>query len=356
MTKKLLSLHQNNIKMQNKVLLLYTGGTIGMGKNPHTGALEPLDFNHFLSKIPELQYIETGIDVYQFEEPIDSSDMNPATWVKLVQIIVSCYEQYDGFVILHGTDTMAYTASALSFMLENLTKPVILTGSQLPIGQLRTDGKENLVTSIELASAYNPDGTPIVPEVCIYFSGRLLRGNRSTKQNADGFDAFDTFNYPHLCEAGVNFIFHRHSILKPDFNKPMIPHYDMNANVVVSSIFPGIQENIVRHIINAPGLRAVVMRTFGSGNAPQQPWLIDVLKSATNRGVLIVNISQCVSGFVAMERYDTGYQLKDAGVISGYDSTVEAAITKLMHLLARYNDTEKIRQLMNQSIAGEITI
>ncbi|MBQ9637039.1 MAG: type I asparaginase [Prevotella sp.] len=356
MIKKLLSLQQNNLSMQNQVLLLYTGGTIGMGKNPHTGALEPLDFNHFLSRIPELQYIETGIDVYQFEEPIDSSDMSPATWVKIVEIIVSCYERYDGFVILHGTDTMAYTASALSFMLENLTKPVILTGSQLPIGQLRTDGKENLLTSIELASAYNPDGTPIVPEVCIYFSGRLLRGNRSTKQNADGFNAFDSFNYPHLCDAGVNFNFHQHSILKPDFSKPMVPHYDMNPHVVISSIFPGIQESIMRHIISAPSLRAIVMRTYGSGNAPQQPWLIDTLKSAANRGVLIVNISQCVSGFVAMERYDTGFQLKDAGVISGYDSTVEAAITKLMHLLARYDDTEKIRQLMNQSIAGEVTI
>lgn len=349
-------MQQNNICMQNKVLLLYTGGTIGMDKNPHTGALEPLDFNHLLNKIPEMQHIETAIDVYQFEDPIDSSDMSPKTWVKLVQIIASSYEQYDGFVILHGTDTMAYTASALSFMLENLTKPVILTGSQLPIGQLRTDGKENLVTSIELASAYNSDGTPIVPEVCIYFSGQLLRGNRSTKQNADGFDAFDSFNYPHLCDAGVNFNFHRHHILVPDFNKPMTPHYDMNANIVISSLFPGIQESIVRHVISAPGLRAVIMRTFGSGNAPQQPWLIDALKSATKRGVLIVNISQCVSGFVAMERYDTGYQLKDAGVISGYDSTVEAAITKLMYLTARYDDPDKIRLLMNQSIAGEITI
>lgn len=342
--------------MQNKVLLLYTGGTIGMGRSPQTGALEPLDFNNLVANMPEMEQIEAGIDVYQFDKPIDSSDMRPDAWAKLVRIIDSRYEQYDGFVILHGTDTMAYTASALSFMLENLTKPVILTGSQLPIGQLRTDGKENLVTSIELAAARNADGSPMVPEVCIYFSGKLLRGNRSTKQNADGFNAFDSFNYPHLCDAGVNFTFHTHHILKPDFSKPMTPHYDMDSRVCVLSIFPGIEENLVRHMLEAEGLRAVVMRSYGSGNAPQQPWLIDTLKNATERGIIVVNISQCVEGFVAMERYDTGFQLKDAGVISGRDSTVEAAITKLMYLLARYNDIALVRQLMSQPIAGEITV
>ena len=342
--------------MQNKVLLLYTGGTIGMGRSPQTGALEPLDFNNLVANMPEMEQIEAGIDVYQFDKPIDSSDMRPDAWAKLVRIIDSRYEQYDGFVILHGTDTMAYTASALSFMLENLTKPVILTGSQLPIGQLRTDGKENLVTSIELAAARNADGSPMVPEVCIYFSGKLLRGNRSTKQNADGFNAFDSFNYPHLCDAGVNFTFHTHHILKPDFSKPMTPHYDMDSRVSVLSLFPGIEENLVRHMLEADGLRAVVMRSYGSGNAPQQPWLIDTLKNATERGIIVVNISQCVEGFVAMERYDTGYQLKDAGVISGRDSTVEAAITKLMYLLARYDDTQLVRQLMSQSVAGEITV
>ncbi|MBR5698814.1 MAG: type I asparaginase [Prevotella sp.] len=342
--------------MKNKVLLIYTGGTIGMGCNPRTGALEPLDFNNLVSNLPEMEYLRTGIEVHQFADPIDSSDVSPHIWGQLVQIISSKYDSYDGFVILHGTDTMAYTASALSFLLENLTKPVILTGSQLPLGQLRTDGKENLVTSIELASAYGKDGRPMVPEVCIYFSGKLLRGNRSTKQNADGFDAFDSFNYPHLCEAGVNFSFNRHQILKPNFTRPLIPHINMNPNVVVFSLFPGIQENIVRHMLDAPELKGIVMRSYGSGNAMHQPWLLKALQAASSRGVTIVNISQCVAGRVEMSRYDTGYQLQQAGVISGRDSTVEAAVTKLMYLHAQYQgDTEIIRKIMEIPIAGEIT-
>ncbi len=339
-----------------KVLLIYTGGTIGMGRNPVTGALEPLDFNHLNEAMPELQYVETDTDVYQFATPIDSSDMDPKCWAQLVRIIANRYDEYDGFVILHGTDTMAYTASALSFMLENLTKPVILTGSQLPIGQLRTDGKENLVTSIELAAAHNEDGTACVPEVCIYFSGKLLRGNRSTKINTDGFNAFDSFNYPHLCEAGVNFAFHDHHILKPDFTKPMIPHTALDPNVIVLSLFPGIQGNIIRHIFEAPELKSIVMRTFGSGNAPQNPWMLRLLTEASARGVTIVNISQCIAGSVEMGRYDTGYQLQNAGVISGRDSTVEAAVAKLMYLQAHHSDYRTIRQYMNQSIAGEITV
>lgn len=344
------------MKRTEKVLLIYTGGTIGMGRNPETGALEPLDLTHLVNLLPEFHYIRTGIDVYQFEPIIDSSDMNPELWAQLVRIISERYELYDGFVILHGTDTMAYTASALSFMLENLTKPVILTGSQLPLGQLRTDGKENLLTSIELASQHNPDGTPIVPEVCIYFNGALLRGNRSTKQNADGFDAFDSFNYPHLCESGVNFTFYRHHILKPDFSKPMTPHFEMDGNIIVFSLFPGIQEPAVKHVLEAPELRGIVMRTYGSGNAPHAPWMTKLLKEASSRGVCVVNISQCISGSVEMSRYDTGYQLQDAGVISGLDSTVEAAIAKLMHLQARYDDYATIRKMMTMSLAGEITI
>ncbi len=340
----------------DKVLLIYTGGTIGMGRNPLTGALEPLDFTHLVENVPELRYIETSIDTYQFTPPIDSSDMSPRLWAQIVRIISERYHLYDGFVILHGTDTMAYTSSALSYMLENLTKPVILTGSQLPIGQLRTDGKENLITSIEIASAHHSDGTPLVPEVCIYFSGKLLRGNRATKQNADGFNAFDSFNYPHLCEAGVNFTYHEHYINKPNFTKPMIAHTALDANVIVFSLFPGVQENIVRHVLDAPELRSIVMRSFGSGNAPQKLWLMRLLKNAAERGVIVVNISQCVSGQVEMSRYDAGYQLKDAGVVSGFDSTVEAAVTKLMFLQAQYHDFHIIRTFMNRSIAGEITI
>ncbi len=340
----------------NRVLLIYTGGTIGMGRNPETHALEPLDMKYLVGNVPELKQLQTEVDTYQFTEPIDSSDMSPSAWAEIAKIIIAHYDQYDGFVVLHGTDTMAYTASALSFMLENLTKPVILTGSQLPIGQLRTDGKENLVTSIELASAYNKDDHAIVPEVCIYFSGKLLRGNRSTKTNADGFNAFDSFNYPHLCDAGVNFTFHDHHILTPDFSAPMIPHLELDPNVIVFSLFPGVQENIVRHVLDAPELRGIVMRTFGSGNAPTKPWLMRLLKDASLKGVLVVNISQCVSGNVEMSRYDTGYHLQDAGVITGYDSTVEAAVTKLMHLQALHHDPQTIRYYMNHSIAGEITV
>lgn len=340
----------------NKVLLIYTGGTIGMGQNPLTGALEPLDFNHLVESMPEFQLIKTDIDVYQFTPPIDSSEMSPNKWAQLVRIINRNYDNYDGFVVLHGTDTMAYTASALSFMLEGLTKPVILTGSQLPIGQLRTDGKENLVTSIELAALKDEQGHARVPEVCIYFSGVLLRGNRSTKINADGFNAFDSFNYPHLCEAGVSFSFHDHHILKPDFSKRMQAHLTMDTNVVVFSLFPGIQEGILRQVLQLQSLRGIVMRSFGSGNAMKSSWLMYLLKEATLRGIVIVNISQCVAGTVEMSRYDTGYQLKDIGVISGHDSTVEAAVTKLMYLQARYNDPNTIRNLMSRSIAGEITI
>ena len=339
----------------NRVLLIYTGGTIGMGRNPKTDALEPLDFNHLIENLPEFKSITTQEDVYQFTPAIDSSDMNPRLWAHIVRIIAEQYEKYDGFVVLHGTDTMAFTASALSYMLENLTKPVILTGSQLPISQLRTDGKENLVTSIEIASAYHQDGTPIVPEVCIYFSGKLLRGNRSTKMNADGFNAFDSFNYPHLADAGVSIVYHEEHILKPDYNKPMTPHFVMDPNVVVFTLFPGIQEGIVRHILDAPDLRSIVMRTYGSGNAPQKPWLMHLLKQATERGINIVNISQCAAGTVEMARYDNGYQLKNAGVISGYDSTVESAVTKLMHLQGHYTDWRIIRKMMNLPMRGEFT-
>ncbi len=344
------------MKKESNVLLIYTGGTIGMGRNPRNGALEPLNFNHLSEAMPELVYVEAHIDVYQFTPPIDSSDMTPRMWAQLVRIISDRYNQYDGFVILHGTDTMAYTASALSFMLENLTKPVILTGSQLPMGQLRTDGKENVLTSIEIAASHNFDGTPVVPEVCIYFSGRLIRGNRSTKINADGFDAFNSFNYPILCDAGVTFNFQSQYILKPDYKKCMTPHLAMDPNVIVFSLFPGIQDAIISKILEAPELRGIVMRSYGSGNAPQNPWLLRLLREASTRGITIINISQCLAGKVEMGRYNTGYQLKEAGVISGQDSTVEAAVTKLMYLQARYTDHHLIRTMMTRSIAGEITI
>ena len=342
--------------MQSKVLLIYTGGTIGMNRNPQTGALEPFDFEQLLCRVPELAQFQTEIATYQFSPPIDSSDMSPRLWTELAHIIADHYEEYDGFVVLHGTDTMSFTASALSFMLQNLTKPVIFTGSQLPIGQLRTDGKENLITSIEIAAARHQDGTAMVPEVGIYFNGHLLRGNRTTKQSADEFNAFESFNYPHLADAGVTISYHEDLIHRPDFRKPMSAHFQLDHNVIIFSLFPGIREDLIRHIIATPNLRSIVMRTFGSGNAPQNPWLLSTLREAARRGKVVVNISQCLQGRVEMGRYDTGYQLQEAGVVSGRDSTVEAAVTKLMYLQARYDSPEMIRKMMNQSLCGEVTI
>ncbi len=337
------------------VLLIYTGGTIGMIENPETGALEAFDFDQLQENVPELKRFNYRISSYQFNPPIDSSDMEPSMWAKIVKIIHYNYDSFDGFVILHGTDTMAYTASALSFMLENLNKPVILTGSQLPIGMLRTDGKENLITSIEIAAAKFPDGSAVVPEVCIFFENHLLRGNRTTKINAENFNAFRSFNYPALATAGIHIKYNYERIRKAHPSIPMHPHYAFDTNVIILTIFPGIQEKIVNTLLHTPGLRAVVLKTYGSGNAPQKSWFIKLLKDATQRGIVIVNISQCQTGMVEMERYETGLHLLDAGVISGYDSTVESILTKLMFLLGHNLTPKEIRNEMSRPIAGEFT-
>lgn len=338
------------------VLLIYTGGTIGMIENPETGALEAFNFDQLQENMPELKRFNYRISSYQFTPPIDSSDMEPALWAKLVKIISYNYDYFDGFVILHGTDTMAYTASALSFMLENLSKPVILTGSQLPIGMLRTDGKENLITSIEIATAKNSDGSAVVPEVCIFFENHLLRGNRTTKINAENFNAFRSYNYPSLATAGIHIKYEYDKIRKADPKQKLIPHYLFDTNVIVLTLFPGIQENMIRNIFHTPSLKAVVLKTYGSGNAPQKPWFINLLKEATAKGIIIVNISQCSTGSVEMGRYETGMHLLDAGIISGYDSTVESVITKLMFLLGHGYTPHKIRRMMNNPVAGEFTI
>ena len=341
--------------LNTSVLLIYTGGTIGMIENTATGALENFNFEQLQRHIPELQKFNFPIDTYQFDPPMDSSDMEPDMWRKLVHIIHENYDLYHGFVILHGTDTMAYTASALSFMLEGLDKPVILTGSQLPIGVLRTDGKENLMTSIEIAAAQDKDGKALVPEVCIFFENHLLRGNRTTKINAENFNAFRSYNYPTLATAGIHIKYDYDRIRKADPKTPMHPHYVFDTNVVILTIFPGIQENIVKTVLNTPGLRAVVLKTYGSGNAPQKPWFIQLLKEATQRGIVIVNISQCSTGMVEMARYETGLHLLDAGVISGYDATVESVLTKLMFLLGHGLSPREVRNEMSRSIAGEFT-
>lgn len=345
-----------NKAIKPSVLLIYTGGTIGMIKNSETGALENFNFDNLLTYIPEIK--EFGINIYAhtFDPPIDSSDMEPSFWSELVKVIYSNYELYDGFVILHGTDTMAFTASALSFMLEGLMKPVILTGSQLPIGALRTDGKENLLTAIEIAVAKHSDGTPIVPEVCIFFHEKLMRGNRTTKISAKNFDAFESNNYPLLAHSGIEINYFTENIKPYKPNTILTPHYAMDPHIIIFSLFPGIQPEVVKKILNDKKLKGVIFRTFGSGNAPRKEWLTDALTEATNSGKIIVNITQCSTGSVKMSLYETGRQLLEAGIISGRDSTVEAALTKLMFLLGKGISNEMIRKEMKQSIAGEITI
>ena len=345
------------IKGKRSVLLIYTGGTIGMHQNLETGALEPFNFSQITEEVPELKRFDLNIGTYQFVHPLDSSDMQPEHWVKIAQIIEKNYDKYDGFVVLHGTDTMAYTASALSFMLENLAKPVIFTGSQLPIGMLRTDGKENLITAIEIAADCHEDGTAIIPEVCIFFDSQLMRGNRTFKMNAENFNAFTSRNYPTLAHVGVHIKYASDEhFLKPPKGSKLKTHLKLDTHVAVFSLFPGIQESVVRHILNAPGLKGVVLRSFGSGNAPQVQWFVEAVKEAIDKGVMIVNVTQCSTGAVEMERYDTGIHLLQVGAISGHDTTVEAALTKLMLLLGEGCKPEEIRMLMHKSLAGEITV
>lgn len=336
------------------VLLIYTGGTIGMIENAESGVLESLDFDLLKEHLQEVGRLRFTIHTIQFNPPVDSSDMELKGWKKIVRIIQDNYSRYDGFVVLHGTDTMAYTASALSFMLENLDKPVILTGSQLPIGKVRTDGKENLITALEIAVDKDHNGFPFVPEVCIFFQNDLMRGNRTTKVNAENFSAFKSFNYPLLAKAGVHIKYEHHLIIHPRIRRMPRFHYLLDPNVVILKLFPGISPDMVKAIFNIPNLKGVVLETYGTGNAPNFKWFLDTVKEAVDKGIVIVNVTQCVAGTVEMGRYHSGAILLDAGVVSGYNSTTEAAVTKLMFLLGHGMSAEDVKEHMQCSLSGEI--
>lgn len=341
-------------KSGTRILIIYTGGTVGMVMDAATGALKPIGFKEIKDNIPEIVKLGFEVEVHAFNPPMDSSNMHPEVWVELAAIIGRKYAEYDGFVILHGSDTMAFTASALSFLLENLSKPVVLTGSQLPIGEIRTDAKENIITALEIAAA-RKGNKALVPEVCIYFDYQLFRGNRSKKYNAEKFEAFYSMNYPPLAEAGISIKYQRQFILKHS-EKPLRVHRRLDPAVAVLKIFPGITPAVVEAVLETPGIKAVIMETFGSGNATTAPWFISALRKAVKKGLLIVDITQCDGGSVELGRYETSVQLNEMGVVSGHDMTFEAALAKLMFLLAQGHPKGKLRELLETSLRGELTI
>lgn len=346
----------NSNSAKSSILLIYTGGTIGMKIDPVLQALTPFDFGQILEEVPELSKYAYRIDTYTFNPLIDSSDVEPSLWASLVSLIEEKYDAYDGFVILHGTDTMAYSASALSFMIENLTKPVIFTGSQLPIGTPRTDGKENLISSVEIAAAKDIEGHAIVPEVCICFDNMLMRGNRSRKINSDHFRAFRSENYPPLAEAGINIRYNTALIRYPEsWETRPIFHKEMDTRVSILKIHPGITPQVVRNILCGIETRAVIIETYGAGNAPSKDWFISIIREASAMGKILLNVTQCIAGSVNMDIYATGKSLKEAGVMNGFDSTTESALAKLFYLLGIFKTNDEVKAAMEINLRGEIS-
>lgn len=336
-----------------RVLIIYTGGTIGMVETSE--GLQPFDFSHLMDNVPKLSNLGYEIGSVQFKNPIDSSNMNPQYWGQIVKSIADNYDAYDGFVVLHGTDTMAYTASALAFMLRNLRKPVVVTGSQLPIGGVREDGTQNLISAVEVAAARDADGNPMIQEVVISFQDYIVRGCRSTKFTSTGFHAFKSFNYPNLGTIDLHISYNTPYLMRHDEDLPLEPFYAMDPSLVVLWLYPGITQEVVKAQLSIAGNKAVVLRTFGAGNAPTEKWFLDEIAAAVKRGLIVYNVTQCANGGDEQKRYYTGDMLAEAGVISGYDITAEAAIAKLMYLLGSGMSADEIRNYLGISMVGEIS-